>query len=67
MSCSRLAAGPPLSLSMSKKLLNESMAMSLAQALEAEAAAQNVNFSTSDTAEAMLAFVEKREPKFGGR
>jgi 2-(1,2-epoxy-1,2-dihydrophenyl)acetyl-CoA isomerase len=63
----RLAAGPPLALSMSKRLLNESMAMSLDQALEAEALAQNVNFTTKDTTEAMLAFVEKREPRFEGR
>jgi enoyl-CoA hydratase/carnithine racemase len=63
---SRLAAGPPLSLSMSKRLLNQSSAVSLAQALEAEALAQNVNFQSKDTAEAMLAFVEKREPRFEG-
>jgi len=63
----RLAAGPPLALSMSKRLLNQSSAVSLAQALEAEALAQNVNFQSTDTAEAMLAFVEKREPRFEGR
>jgi 2-(1,2-epoxy-1,2-dihydrophenyl)acetyl-CoA isomerase len=63
----RLSSGPPVALSMSKKLLNESMAMSLAQALEAEALAQNVNFTTKDTTEAMLAFIEKREPRFEGR
>ena len=58
----RLAAGPPISLSMSKRLLNVSMEMSLAHALEAEAQAQNVNFSSKDTAEAMIAFVQKRDP-----
>jgi len=63
----RLAAGPTRTLSMSKRLLNDSMAMSLAQAVEAEAVAQNVNFNSRDTAEAMLAFVEKREPRFEGR
>jgi 2-(1,2-epoxy-1,2-dihydrophenyl)acetyl-CoA isomerase len=52
---------------MSKRLLNQSSAVSLAQALEAEALAQNVNFQSTDTAEAMLAFVEKREPRFEGR
>jgi 2-(1,2-epoxy-1,2-dihydrophenyl)acetyl-CoA isomerase len=41
--------------------------MSLDQALEAEGMAQTVNFSTADTAEAMAAFIEKREPKFSGR
>lgn len=63
----RLAAGPPLALSMSKRLLNQSSAVSLAQALEAEALAQNVNFQSADTAEAMIAFVEKREPRFTGK
>lgn len=63
----RLAAGPPLALTMSKRLLDQSSAVSLAQALEAEAMAQNVNFQSKDTAEAMSAFVEKREPKFEGK
>jgi len=62
----RLAAGPPLALSMTKKLLNEGAGMSLDQALEAEGMAQTVNFGTQDTAEAMLAFAEKRDPSFKG-
>jgi 2-(1,2-epoxy-1,2-dihydrophenyl)acetyl-CoA isomerase len=63
----RLAAGPPLALSMSKRLLDQSSSMSLVQAVEAEAQAQSVNFASVDTAEAMAAFIEKREPKFEGR
>ena len=63
----RLAAGPPIALSMSKRLLNQGGTSSLAEALENEAQAQSVNFRTSDTAEAMLAFVEKRTPTFRGR
>ena len=62
----RLAAGPPLALSMSKKLLNQSSSMTLAEAVEAEAQAQTVNFSSADTFEAMAAFVEKRDPAFKG-
>lgn len=63
----RLAAGPPLALSMTKSMLNNSLAVSMDQALEDEARAQAVNFSTRDTAEALAAFVEKREPRFEGR
>ncbi len=63
----RLAAGPPLALSMTKRLLNESFGVSLAQAVEDEARCQTINFHTEDTVEAMRAFVEKREPQFKGR
>jgi len=62
----RLAAGPPIALSMTKKLLNSSAAVSMAQALEDEARCQTVNFTTDDTREAMRAFAEKREPHFTG-
>jgi len=63
----RLASGPPIALSMSKRLLNQGLTSSLAEALENEAQAQSVNFQTADTAEAMMAFVEKRTPNFRGR
>lgn len=63
----RLADGPPIALAMSKRLLDSSMSMTFEEALDAEGAAQTVNFSTNDTAEAMAAFVEKRSPKFTGR
>lgn len=62
-----LAAGPPLALSMTKTLLNASSMASMEQALEDEARSQALNFSTQDTAEAMSAFQEKREPLFIGR
>lgn len=62
----RLAAGPPLALSLSKGLLNESFAMSPEQALEAEGAAQAHNFATDDVKEALAAWRDKRPPQFGG-
>lgn len=63
----RLADGPPIAISLSKALLNESMSMSMSETVEREAQAQAVNFSTDDTAEAMRAFLEKRDPRFVGR
>ena len=63
----RLAAGPPLALSSTKRLLNQSAQVTLSQALEAEAQAQAVNFGTRDTLEAMRAFAQKRTPRFEGR
>ena len=62
----RLAAGPPLALSMTKTMLNDSFNLSMDQALEEEARSQAVNFATADTAEAMAAFLEKRDPRFEG-
>jgi enoyl-CoA hydratase/carnithine racemase len=63
----RLADGPPLALSMTKKLLHEGSRSSMAEALENEARCQTVNFFTEDTTEAMRAFAEKRDPVFKGR
>ena len=63
----RLAAGPPIALSMTKTLLNNSYAVSMDEALENESHTQSLNFTTADVVEAMSAFVEKREPRFQGR
>jgi 2-(1,2-epoxy-1,2-dihydrophenyl)acetyl-CoA isomerase len=63
----RIAAGPPIALSMTKRMLDHAGSSSLAQSLETEAIAQNVNLGTSDLAEAFAAFTEKRPPVFEGR
>jgi len=63
----KLAQGPPIALSMTKKLLDNGLNVTMAQALEDEARSQTVNFFTEDTTEAMRAFAEKREPRFKGR
>ena len=62
----RLAAGPPIALAQTKRLLNNAFMVTMEQALEDEGAAQTVNFGTQDTLEAMSAFVQKRDPEFKG-
>jgi 2-(1,2-epoxy-1,2-dihydrophenyl)acetyl-CoA isomerase len=52
---------------MTKTMLNNSLMVSMDQALEDEARAQSVNFTTSDFGEAVAAFMEKRDPRFEGR
>jgi len=63
----KIVAGPPLALSMSKRLLDNAAHQTLAQAVEAEGLAQNVNFTTSDVAEAGAAFIERRSTEFRGQ
>ena len=62
----RLAAGPPIALALTKRMLNNAMNVTMEEALDDEGASQTVNFGTKDTIEAMLAFTEKWEPKFKG-
>ena len=63
----RLASGPSIAQSLSKSMLNDSLNRSLIDSLEAETFAQTINFKSDDTAEAIKAFLEKREPNFTGR
>ncbi len=62
----KLAKLAPNQLAMNKKLLHQSYSVTMAEALEFESVAQAANFSSRDTAEAMMAFIEKREPNFTG-
>ncbi|MEI8239905.1 MAG: enoyl-CoA hydratase [Actinomycetota bacterium] len=64
---SRLAAGPPIALAMTKRLLDNAMNVTMEEALDDEGMAQTVNFGTKDTIEAMIAFIEKRSPTFRGQ
>ncbi|MCR8693340.1 enoyl-CoA hydratase-related protein [Rhodococcus pyridinivorans] len=61
----RLAAAPPVAVSMSARMLEQGSSLTLREALENEARSQAVNHAT-DAPDAMRAFVEKREPSFTG-
>ncbi|MBS9374736.1 Short-chain-enoyl-CoA hydratase [Rhodococcus sp. B50] len=61
----RLAAAPPVAVSMSARMLEQGSSLTLREALENEARSQAVNHAT-DAPDAMRAFVEKREPVFTG-
>jgi len=63
----KLARGPRFALGMTKEMLNREPGMSLEEALEAEAQAQQICMATRDFREAYEAFVAKREPRFEGR
>ena len=63
----RLAAGPPLALQMTKRMLTSAFSSSMSEALHWEAMAQTVTSGSKDTQEAMKAFFDKREPVFRGK
>ncbi len=63
----RLADGPTLALSMTKRMVNNEWNMDMASALEAEAQAQALLMMGEDHRIFYEAFREKAQPKFSGR
>ncbi|MFE1438166.1 enoyl-CoA hydratase/isomerase family protein [Streptomyces sp. NPDC058739] len=63
----RLAEGPTRALALTKQLVNASLDSDRATAFAAEAAAQEINMTTSDAREGLESFVRRRGPKFTGR
>lgn len=63
----RLATGPTTSISLIKRMLDSSFSMSFDEAIEGEARAQHIAYTTADMAEGIRAFLERREPKFTGQ
>ncbi|WP_327097609.1 enoyl-CoA hydratase-related protein [Nocardia vinacea] len=63
----RLAAGPPVALSLTKSLLHQAAGADFASSLEAEAIAQAVNFAGEDIEIGMKAFKARTAPSFTGR
>lgn len=61
-----LAAGPPVALALTKRLMLESSSVSLEAQLRGELAHIKTCFATADVQEAMMAFREKRVPVFRG-
>lgn len=62
----QLAAGPPIAMTFSKRLLVASQDNDLTTSLKQELASIKTCFGTDDVAEGMIAFSEKRKPHFKG-
>jgi len=62
----RLLDSPPIALAMTKRMLNNSLEVTMEEALDDEGLSQTVNFGTQDTIEAITAFAQKRPPTSTG-
>ncbi len=62
----RIACNPPRALRLTKRLLREAQTARMSEILELSAAYQALAHETGDHAEAVAAFLEKRQPVFKG-
>jgi 2-(1,2-epoxy-1,2-dihydrophenyl)acetyl-CoA isomerase len=62
----KLAQGSPTALALTKRALDRSLEVGLAEALDHEASLQGIAGRTRDHVEGIAAFVEKRPPRFTG-
>ena len=62
----RLAAAPTTAISLIKRQLDDGALLTFEQAVEMEAQAQHISYTTSDVREGITAFLERRDPRFTG-
>ena len=62
----RLAGGPTTALSLMKSQIDSSLTSTFEEALEGEARAQHIVYTTADMEEGIRAYLERREPRFTG-
>ncbi len=63
----KIAAGPPLALSLDKHMLNRAAASDLAAALDVEAYSQGLAIASEDHQTGVAAFFDKKPVRFTGR
>jgi 2-(1,2-epoxy-1,2-dihydrophenyl)acetyl-CoA isomerase len=63
----RLSNGPPLATSIAKQGINRSLSGHLSGELDWAASMQSICFKTEDCREGIMAFKERRKPKFQGK